>query len=132
MTICITAVGTHEGKDCIVFATDHMVTSQNGQFEQNISKYKELMPGKIVGMLAGQALLSDELFKLDASDDDLLKIRSRLHKNFTEMRKTVIQREILEKFNVDLDFIRQSLNQKLQFKIMLLRRCWIKFPKFHF
>ncbi len=33
MTICIAAIATEDGKEIVVFLTDHMVTTPAGQFE---------------------------------------------------------------------------------------------------
>ena len=40
MTICIAAISVKNGKDFIVFATDHMITTGMGQFEHSVPKYK--------------------------------------------------------------------------------------------
>tara|TARA_Y100000310_G_scaffold83483_1_gene80155 strand:+ start:3514 stop:3735 length:222 start_codon:yes stop_codon:yes gene_type:complete len=68
MTICIAAIAKDNGKEYVVFSTDHMVTTAMGSFEHSIIKYKEI--NKItVAMLAGNPLIFSDLIKV--SDNNL-------------------------------------------------------------
>jgi hypothetical protein len=67
MTICIAAIAKENDREYIIFSTDHMVTTNLGQFEHSIVKYSKLNKNT-VAMLAGQALLFDDLVKLNDED----------------------------------------------------------------
>jgi hypothetical protein len=76
MTICIAAIGKDEdGKEVIVFATDHMITLPTiGQFEMTVDKYKKITPNTIA-MLSGEQLIFDDVIKdcENCSFDDMKK-----------------------------------------------------------
>jgi ATP-dependent protease HslVU (ClpYQ) peptidase subunit len=95
MTICIAAIGWDGNNEKLIFATDHMITTGTGQFEQSITKYKEINSQTVV-MLAGQTLLFGDLIKLDTNDlKSYDSIKGRIYRNFLDKRKEVIVNEIL-------------------------------------
>src|SRR3989344_1931243 len=101
MTICIATIGTESSKEFIVFATDHMITTGTGQFEHSIAKYKELN-GNTVGMIAGQALLFDDLTAIDNSKKYTYEeIKTHIFENFKKKKKQVLENEILSIYGVN-------------------------------
>ncbi len=110
MTICIAAIGKLNNEEIIVFATDHMITTPNGQFEHSIAKYKELN-GKNAAMLAGAALLFDELVNTESVI--IPNIKKDIFENFKKKRLEVIQNEILNVYRIDQDFLIESLKNQI-------------------
>ena len=103
MTICIAAIANENEKEQIVFATDHMVTTFMGQFEHSIVKYNKLNKNT-VAMLAGQALLFDDLVKLDDKHKDYNQIKKYVFGNFKKKRNEIIQNEIFNLYGIDQQF----------------------------
>jgi hypothetical protein len=85
MTICIAAIGKDEnGKEVIVFATDHMITLPTiGQFEMTVDKYKKITPNTIA-MLSGEQLIFEDLIKdcKNCSFDDMKKKDTREYDHY--------------------------------------------------
>jgi hypothetical protein len=113
MTICIAAIGKRDDEECIVFATDHMVTlGFLGQFEHSIIKYKELNHSA-VAMIAGNPLIFDDLTKISDTNSDYDTIRNELFSNFQKVRKSIIQNEVLNVFDVDFEYVKNILDKSI-------------------
>ena len=109
MTICIAAIATEDGKELVVFSTDHMVTTHAGQFEHSIIKYKQLN-SHTIAMLSGHALLIDDLTKLESlPDTSFEKIERDIYENFKKKRKEVIKNEIFNVYGIDETFFINAL-----------------------
>jgi hypothetical protein len=107
MTICIAAIAKNGSKEAIVFATDHMITTNLGQFEHTIQKYKQINQST-VAMLAGNPLLFDNLIEVDKTAP-YSNIEKKIHENFKKIRKDNIEKEILNIYNVDESFVLEAL-----------------------
>ena len=82
MTICVAAIATDtDGKECIVFATDRMVSVPIGHFEHDMRKYQKI-DDHTVAMLAGRALLFDDLILLPRPDMGYDEIVHEIFSNF--------------------------------------------------
>ncbi len=112
MTICIAAIANENEKEQIVFATDHMVTTFMGQFEHSIVKYNKLNKNT-VAMLAGQALLFDDLVKLDDKHKDYNQIKKYVFGNFKKKRNEIIQNEIFNLYGIDQQFFIEVLKGEI-------------------
>jgi len=112
MTICIAAVATNRSKECIVFATDHMVTTNVGSFEHNIAKHAKIKDD-IVAMLAGNPLIFDELISVDKKAS-FEEIAGQIHENFLKVRTETIRRQLLRPHNLELSVIHQMLEKPIQ------------------
>lgn len=108
MTICISAICTENKEEHIVFAVDHMITTGLGQFEHSINKYNVLNEN-VVGMMAGNALLMDYFFDEDYSENSFSEILDIFEEKFKEKRLNIIEKESLDVYSIDLDFIRDIL-----------------------
>lgn len=103
MTICIAAIGRHNGNEIIVAATDHMVTMGSlGQFEHTISKYKELN-NNLIAMLSGIPLFFDDLIQMPEKNLNYLEIKEQIKKNFKEKRKELFQDHVLDLYGLHWD-----------------------------
>lgn len=109
MTVCIAAICTENGKENIVLATDHMISTGLGQFEHSINKYKQIN-NNTVGMIAGNALLFDYLMDLKCYNSNFKEIEGAISKKFKEKRKELIKNNILDIFGIDENFIINALN----------------------
>lgn len=112
MTICIAAIGKFNSKDCIVFATDHMISQPNlGEFEHAIQKYRKLNSDNIA-MLSGDPLLFEEILK--NSDLDVFEeISKQIFKNIITIKQEKINSQIHCIFNTDDNYIKNvALLQK--------------------
>lgn len=112
MTICIAAIGTEGKNEFIVFATDHMITTGTGQFEHSFAKYKELNK-TTVAMLAGQALLFEDLTQLSDKNIFIDEIKKQIFENFKKKRKEVIENEIFSIYGINQDFFVESLQKPI-------------------
>lgn len=110
MTICVAALAKEKDKEYIVFATDHMVTTSQGQFEHSIIKYKEINENT-VAMLSGSPVLFEDLVKLDKWDGSFEEIKNEIFENFKGKKEEIIQNEIFNKFMIEKDFFIESLKQ---------------------
>ena len=119
MTICISAIGTEDNKEFIVFATDHMITTGTGQFEHTIAKYKELNKNTIA-MLSGQALIFEDLINLENRNADYNKIKEQIFQNFKNKRKEIIENEIFSIYGINQDFFRNALKSRFLTHILIL------------
>jgi hypothetical protein len=115
MTICVSAIATDNGKESIVFSTDHMVSVGDlGQFEKEIKKYKILNKNNIVAMLSGQMLLFDRI--LEGTNDfyDFYKIKGKIIENMAKIRKEIIKKEVYDLFGIDENYIKTILSNPIQ------------------
>lgn len=112
MTICIAAIAEEKDKEYIVFATDHMITTAMGQFEHSIVKYRKINENT-VAMLAGEALIFDELIKLKKQTVSFNDIRETIFLNIKQKRKDVIKNEIFDLFGIDATFITECLRSQI-------------------
>lgn len=117
MTVCISAICTEKQNEHIVFAVDHMITTMNGEFEHSIKKYREINKNT-VGMIAGDALQMEYLMDLKNFSDDYTKLQKTFEKKIKEKRLEIIQKSILNTFDVDIDFIKENLNEEINNPIM--------------
>lgn len=112
MTICIAAVAVNKGKECIVFATDHMVTTNLGSFEHKIAKHAQINHD-VVAMLAGNPLIFDDLINVKP-ESNFEETARQIHENFLKVRNDIIQRQILKPYNLDISVINQILEKPIQ------------------
>jgi len=118
MTICLAAIGEEKSKEFIVFATDHMVSTQLGQFEHSIVKYQKIN-GNTVAMLAGNPLVFDDLIKISKEGLSYNKIKNEIFQNFKKKREEQIKLRVFDIFGIDkkyfLEILRMpQLNPALQ------------------
>ena len=112
MTICIAAIAKDGKDECVVLSTDHMVSlGEDIQFEHNIKKYKKINKTTIA-LLSGQFLMFDDLIKL--SDENLCysNIAEEILQNFKNIRKGKIKDEILDRAQIDRDFLLARLSEQ--------------------
>ena len=112
MTICIAALSKENDKEYVVFSTDHMVTTDMGQFEHSILKYSCLNKNT-VAMIAGQALLFDDLVRLGNECNNYEQVKKQIFENFRNKRKQVIENEIFNVFGINQDFFKESLQKEI-------------------
>ncbi len=115
MTICIAAIGKGEdSKELIVFATDHMISNPAiGQFERPISKYKQL-DSNAIAMLAGDPLIFGNLIKDCIKGCDFDQTKDIIHKNMNALRSDIVQKQVLDIFKMDYEYIKQVLRGPIQ------------------
>ncbi len=112
MTICIAAIAKEDEKEYIIFSTDHMVTTNMGQYEHSIHKYSKLNKNTIA-MLAGQVLLFEDLIRVNDDCIDYVQMKVEIFKNFKKKRKEIIENEIFNVFGIDDDFFINSLRKEI-------------------
>lgn len=112
MTICISAICTENGEENLVFAVDHMITTGIGQFEHDINKYK-CISSNVVAMVAGNALLMDYFLEDDYSEKSYDEIQLILEEKFKHKRLEKIQKEILDIYSIDFDFVKEILKNPI-------------------
>jgi hypothetical protein len=111
MTICIAAISKDGDGECIVLATDHMVSlGEDIQFEHNIKKYKPINKTTIA-LLSGQILLFDDLIKLSDTNLSYSNIAEEILQNFKNIRKEKVKNEILDRAQIDRDFLLARLTE---------------------
>lgn len=122
MTICISAICTENEEEYIVFAVDHMITTGIGQFEHDINKYK-CISNNIVAMVAGNALLMDYFLEDNYSDKSYDEIQLILENKFKNKRLEKIQKEILDIYSIDFDYIKDILKNPIsnEFQSIILK-----------
>lgn len=108
MTICIAAICEKNGKEHVVFATDHMITAPSGQFEHSITKFKELDENTIA-MLSGQALLFDSLIKISKKNLSFEKKKEEIFTNIRNKREESIKNELLSKYGIEKTVLLNAL-----------------------
>jgi hypothetical protein len=115
MTICIAAIGKGEdGKEIIVFATDHMVSNPlMGQFELPICKYKGLA-NNMVAMLAGDPLIFDKLIEKCLPNDTYEQTKNKIQNNMNALRSELIKKQYLDIFQMDYKYLHQVLQAPIQ------------------
>lgn len=112
MTICISAICTEKSKEHIVFAVDHMISTGIGGFEHDINKFKHLT-NNVVGMIAGNALLMDYFFESEYKNKTYSNIQNEIEIKFKEKRIEKIQKEILDVYSIDFDYVKNLLKQQI-------------------
>lgn len=112
MTICISAICTENGEENLVFAVDHMITTGIRQFEHDINKYK-CISSNVVAMVAGNALLMDYFLEDDYSEKSYDEIQLILEEKFKHKRLEKIQKEILDIYSIDFDFVKEILKNPI-------------------
>ena len=112
MTICISAICTQNNDEHIVFAVDHMITTGIGEFEHNSNKYS-LVTDNTVGMVSGRALLMDYLLDDDYSKKTYSEIQNIIEDKFKLKRLEQIQKEILDVYSIDFDFVKDILKNQI-------------------
>lgn len=112
MTICIAAIAKEKNKEYVVFSTDHMVTTNMGQFEHSILKYS-CLNNNTVAMLAGQALFFDDLVRSCNECNNYELIKKQILDNFRIKRKQIIENEIFNVFGINQDFFKESLQKEI-------------------
>ena len=89
MTICLAAIGSNLKEECIVFSTDHMVSTNVGQFEHSIMKYRQLNKTTVV-MLAGDPLILKDLSILPKKIIEYSDVKKHIFQNFKRIREEKI------------------------------------------
>jgi hypothetical protein len=114
MTICIAAIGRGaNNKELIVFATDHMISSpQIGQFEMSVEKYKKIND-TTVAMLSGNPLIFDSLIA-NCEECEFDEMTERIRDNMHQIKNDMIQKEILDMYHIDFDYLRGVLNTEMK------------------
>ena len=112
MTICISAICTENNEDHIVFSVDHMITTGIGQFEHDINKYK-LLNKNTVGMITGNALLMDYFLEEDFTKKSFSEIEQIIEEKFKQKRLEKIQKEILDVFSIDFEYVKEILKNPI-------------------
>jgi hypothetical protein len=112
MTICLAAIAKENNQECIVFGTDHMVTTALGQFEHCSAKYIEINPST-VAMLAGDPLIFEELVHLKNKNASYQEIKNEIFENFKKIRKEKIKNQIFDMFSIDEKFFLGALEKSI-------------------
>ena len=116
MTICIAAIGKNSNEEFIIFATDHMVTTPSGQFEQSIEKFKAINK-TTVAMFSGNALLFQKIMdKLDSKlkDSEYGKLADAIHTSMRDVRIETFEKEVLGIYNLKLPELKAFLDKKIE------------------
>ena len=117
LTICIAAIAQDNREECIVFATDHMITFDIGgydearvlgKFEHSIKKYR-IIGKNTVAMIAGIPLIFSDLVKGTENLRSYDSVKEKIFQNFQKIRDTIIQNEILDVFHLDNTFLGESI-----------------------
>ena len=108
MTICLAAIGKEDSKEFIVFATDHMVSTQMGQFEHSIVKYQKVNENT-VAMLAGNPLVFDDLVNISKHDLTYDEIKKEIFQNFKKKRESLIKDQVFDIFGIDKKYFLEIL-----------------------
>lgn len=132
MTICITAIGQENGQECIVFATDHMVSMDSGgdqvwKFEHAIEKYK-LINTQTIAMIAGVPLFLDKLTKNLDDKKDFNEISLEIYKNFLQVRTDYLQTNVYNIIGVNREFFIERLKDETNNPI--IEETWKKILEF--
>ena len=118
MTICLAAIGKEDSSEFIVFATDHMVSTQLGQFEHSIIKFQKINKNT-VAMLAGNPLMFRDLVTVSKKKSSYEDIKKEIFQNFKAKREAQIKNQVFDIFGIDktyfLDILRMpQINPALQ------------------
>ena len=99
-----------------------MISTGIGQFEHGIKKYT-LLTDNTVGMIAGNALLMDYFLNEDYSDKNYSHIQKIIEKKFKEKRLEKIQKEILDIYSIDFDYVKEILKNNItnEFQSLILK-----------
>ena len=120
MTVCIAAIGTKDGKEYVVAASDKMLTNSliGGSFEHPTQKYK-IINGKHIAMLAGNPLLFTELVSESAlPKSSLKKIANDIKSSMKAKRLSHIEEEILGPFSLEKGVIGKVLEGEVPNRFM--------------
>lgn len=119
MTICIAAIAKEKDREYIVFSSDHMVSIASDQFEHNITKYCGINKNTFA-LLAGQPLLFSDLVEIkdipnNKTIDEIsfTDIAANIFCNFKNKRLDIIQKEILDVFNIDFNYVQNVLDKPI-------------------
>lgn len=115
MTICIAAIGTNEGKEYVIAATDKMLTNSliGGSFEHPSPKFK-IIGKKYIAMLAGNPLLFSELVNERISEGkDLKGVANNIKEAMKSKRLSRIDEEILGPLLADRKLISRALEKEI-------------------
>jgi hypothetical protein len=121
LTICIAAIGTENDQECIVFATDHMVSMNMGEehgywkFEHSIRKFKTINNNTIV-MFAGNPLVIEELLNDTIGELNYTKIKNKIQENFKILRNKQLKNGLYDIFGIDEQFMRDNLGKEISNK----------------
>jgi hypothetical protein len=115
MTICIAAIGKDEnGKELIVFATDHMISLQQiGQFEMTVEKYKKITDNT-VAMLSGEPLIFDDLIEPCKNNCSFEEMKDKIQKKMNDIKNERVQKQILDTYMMNYDNLKELLKNPLQ------------------
>lgn len=115
MTICIAGIATRaSGEEVHIISTDHMLSFGTiGQFESSITKYKKINKNT-VAMLSGNPLIFDKLLEGTEKLETFDKIKDAIYEKMVILKKDMIQKEILNKYQIDYAYIQEVLKSKLE------------------
>ena len=118
MTICIAAISEENGKDYVVLATDHMVTTNfsegvGAEFDLDVKKFKFLDDKKeCVAMLAGNPLVFEKLTSgLGEGSLNYAEYKSKIYEKFKKERKKSVENFVRGNFGVDMEYIKNAFLQ---------------------
>lgn len=108
MTICLAAIGKEDSNEFIVFATDHMVSTQLGQFEHSIVKYQKIN-NSTVAMLAGNPLIFNDLTSISKKEIAYSDIKKEIFQNFKKKREEKIKQRIFDIYGIEKKYFLEIL-----------------------
>lgn len=120
MTVCIAAIGTENGEEYVVTASDKMLTNSliGGSFEHPTQKYK-IINEKFIAMLAGNPILFSELVTEDMPKNATLReVADNIKERMKEKRLTRINEEILGQFSIDREVVGRVLEGEVTNRYM--------------
>ncbi len=112
MTICISAIANEDRKEVVIFATDHMISTQIGKFEHAIKKYKAVGKNSIA-MLAGNTLLFNECLAEVSPASSFFEVREKIFQNMNALRKKIVRNEVYNVYGIDDTFVKDALRQQV-------------------
>ena len=122
LTICIAAIGMDGDQECIVFATDHMISMNMGEehgywkFEHSIKKYKNINE-KTIAMFAGNPLIIEELLNGTKNNKkSYSEIKTQIQENFKTIRETQLRTGFFDILGIDKNFMKENLGKEISNK----------------
>ena len=121
LTICIAAIGKDNDQECIVFATDHMVSMNMGEehgywkFEHSIKKYKNVNE-RTIAMFAGNPLIIEELLNGTSGNKNYSDIKNQIQENFRTIRNNQLKTGFFDILGIDEDFMKENLGKEISNK----------------
>jgi len=100
-----------------IIATDHMIDVGIGQFEHDIKKHKKINL-KNIAMLAGSALLFNDLVMDLEGKEKFEEIKKGIHENFDKVKKDIIKKQLLNKFGLKEEEIKEIVKGPIANPIM--------------